>query len=112
MMTTREKLLEACKYYKGETTLPEFDDQNKKMLWGYERTWVDDTLETIKKGEASDYQCEMLFDYINAGLSDFMKNDDRPVSYKALLFNRYCKTAYSMSLAAEPFKEFYKKYYE
>ena len=53
----------------------------------------------------------MLEEYLFSGLSDFEKFDDIPITLKALLFNRYCKTAQSMLSAVEPFKKFYHKYY-
>ena len=107
----KKDLMQICRYYKGENECPKFNDNNKSMLWGYERTWVDDTLATEKRGRVSDYQNEMLDDYMSVGLTTFNNTDGISITLKALLFNRYCKTQYSMELAVEPFKKFYHKYY-
>ena len=100
---TREDAINLCKYYKGEEESP-YSDQNESMLWFYESAWVDKLLndESFER---------MLEEYLFIGLKDFEKFDDTPITLKALLFNRYCKTAQSMLSAVEPFKEFYHKYY-
>ena len=99
-----EDLIKYCRYYKGEEQNP-FDkfDQDKAMLWFYEMCFV-------KHGQRYDYN-DLLSEYAVVGLTSFAKDDGVPIELKALLFNRYSKTAYSMMDAAEPFKEFYLKYY-
>ena len=99
-----ESLIKYCRYYKGEEKNP-FDnvDQDKAMLWFYEMGFV-------KCGPRYDYS-DYLSEYAVVGLTSFAADDGVPIEYKALLFNRYCKTAYSMMDAAEPFKEFYLNYY-
>lgn len=99
----RKTLLQYCRYYKGGDVCP-FDDE-RQMLWFYEQSWVtamlndDDMLE------------EYISDYVIVGLHDFSVTDDVPMSLKALLFNRYAKTAQSMVSAARPFRDFYKRFY-
>lgn len=99
-----EALIKYCRYYKGEEQNP-FDniDQDKAMLWFYEMCFV-------IHGQRYDYD-DYLSEYDVVGLTSFAEDDGVPIEYKALLFNRYSKTAYSMMAAAEPFKEFYLKYY-
>lgn len=98
-----EELLKFCRYYKGEGDSP-FKDQNKSMLWFYERVWVLDMLNNRLEGS-------LIGEYMYAGLGNFKDNDDIPLSYKAFLFNRYAKDYYSMMDAVEPFKIFYIMYY-
>lgn len=100
-MQQSEKLT-ICRYYRGEQTSP-YSEQNKSMLWFYERCWVNEK----NGGLLSEY----IFEYRAAGLSEFCNSDNIPISLKALLFNRYSKTAWSLRDAAEPFKKFYLKYY-
>ena len=102
---TREDAITFCRYYKGEDESP-YSDQNESMLWFYERAWVYKLFH-----EDTDSFGIMLEEYLFSGLSDFEKFDDIPITLKALLFNRYCKTAQSMLSAVEPFKKFYHKYY-
>ena len=99
-----EDAIRFCKYYKGEEQSP-YSEQNESMLWFYEKAWV---YELLNNGESFGL---MLEEYLLVGLADFEKFDDTPITLKALLFNRYCKTAQSMLSAVEPFKEFYHKYY-
>ena len=101
---TREDAINLCKYYKGEEESP-YTDQNESMLWFYERAWV---YKMLNNDESFGL---MLEEYLFIGLKDFEKFDDTPITLKALLFNRYCKTAQSILSAVEPFKEFYHKYY-
>ena len=103
---TKQDLLRVCRYYKGEKENPYTDtDQDKALFWDYERKWIDFKLDD------SDTLCDYIGDYVGVGLGGFEKMDDTPLSLKALLFNRYAKTSYSIMSAVEPFKEFYKKYY-
>ena len=99
----KEDLLKFCRYYHIETSCP-YTDNVKAMLWDYERTWVQD----IRND--TDFN-EVLTEYMNVGLRDFSETDDTPITLKAILFNRYAKTAYTMQDAVPGFKEFYKKYY-
>lgn len=54
---------------------------------------------------------EYIGDFIGLGLGDFSNDDGIPLSLKALLFNRYAKSCFSMQSAVEDFKKFYKQYY-
>ena len=108
MNMKKEDLWHHCRYYKGEKDNP-FDgiDQNKAMLWGYERDWVHQLL----KGKSNSPFSSALDEYIMFGLDGFEKTDDTPITLKAMLFNRYAKGSYSMADAVESFKGFYHKYY-
>lgn len=97
-------LLTLCRYYKGEEHNP-FRDQNKSMLWSYERAWVYDMLND------SDSLSSAIDDYIRVGLGLFEQFDKIPLTLKALLFSRYARTSNSIAEAVEPFKRFYKEYY-
>lgn len=94
--------LAICRYYHGEQSSP-YSDQNKSMLWFYERWWVNEKSDILL--------AEYVSEYISAGLFEFSNTDNIPVSLKALLFNRNSKTELSLQDAVEPFKAFYKKYY-
>ena len=103
-----DKYIKHCKYYKGED---EFDGlgsedakPNSSLLRFYEMKWVEQCL---------NYGCiptEYDGEYNVVG-AHFMEVDERPISLKALLFNRYCKTAWTMLDAVEPFMKFYIEYY-
>jgi len=97
---TRERLA-FCHYYKGEDKEPAFDDQNKRMIWFYERVYTEGD-EATDEALLAEYPTELM---------RFSEHDGVPLALKALLFNRYAKGHYSLKLAVEPFKEFYKKYY-
>lgn len=98
-----DEFLKVCRYYKGEEDCP-FNDQDRSMLWFYERSWVLDM-------ENDRFEKSLIGDYIYVGLSGFANNDNTPLTLKALLFNRFCKGVYSMADAVEPFKNMYLKFY-
>lgn len=100
-----KELLKFCRYYKGQEDSP-FEEQNKSMLWFYERVWVFEMLNN------SDNLSICIDEYIRIGLGPFESFDDTPLSLKALLFNRYAKGSQSLANAVEPFKDFYKKFYK
>ena len=106
-MDDREKLMECCKYYKGEKENPYKEEQNKACLWSYERAWL---------LEFANPQSRLLISYLRqytaVGLTGFSTDDNVPITLKALLFNRYARTHYSSYEAAESFKKFYNKYLE
>ena len=100
----KKDLLKFCRYYKGEEHNP-FRDQNKSMLWFYERAWIYDMLNDNNSLSST------IDDYIRVGLGLFEQFDKIPLTLKALLFNRYAMTSNSIEEAVEPFKRFYKEYY-
>lgn len=106
--------ISCCRYYKGERENPyKGKDQNKAMLWLYERAWVHDTMVVIARGYAKDSESRNLDEYIAVGLAEFENADGVPISLKSLLFNRYAKgNMSSMMDCIEPFKKFYKQYYK
>lgn len=102
---TREELIGKCRYYGGEDANPfEDKDQNKGMLWFYEMSWVEDTLNGM------DF-AEQLGGYSANGLDQLAASDGVPMTLKARLFNRYGRDSYSMLEAAASFRKFYRKYY-
>ena len=80
----REKLIKKCKYYKGGEMPPANMDEEKRNLWHYERVWVE-----CSTHEQDDMLSSALFDYVNAGLKVFFKDDNVPMTMKAILYNRY-----------------------
>ena len=95
---TEKELLKYCQYFKGEKTCPNYSDKTKIIIWQTAH----------HQGEDADGAID---EYLAAGLRTFNPYDDTPLSLKAALFHRFLKTQYSISTAAEPFKDFYTKYY-
>ena len=52
-----------------------------------------------------------MFEFFRCYVKEFREDDGVPEGYKALLFNRYMRTAYSVSDEIPAFKAFYEKYY-
>ena len=105
-----KKLLCKCHYYKGEENAPFEgigDDQNKSMLWFYERCWVFEMMGA--KEERSGLLGEYLSEYLGKGMGKFRADDSTPITLKALIFNRYMRGSFGGN--PEPFKKFYNKYY-
>ena len=90
-MDDREKLMELCRYYKGEKENPYKEEQNKACIWSYERAWL---------LEFANPQSRLLMSYLRqytaVGLTSFNTDDNVPITLKALLFNRYVRTRYSL----------------
>lgn len=103
-----------CRYYKGEQENPyKGKDQNKTMLWLYERTWVHDTMTVTTRGGVNTSESRNLDEYTAVGLAEFENADGVPITLKSLLFNRYAQgNMSSMMDCVEPFKKFYKQYYK
>ena len=87
MKYEKSDLLKCYRYYKVEDD-SHFEEQNKSMLWFYERYWVF----VMVQGESFSQYIE---DYIRVGLGLFEQFDDVPISLKALLFNRYAKPVFN-----------------
>ena len=87
---TRDELISYCRYYKGEEKSP----------------WED----ICDGGEAQNKNMyeSMVREYVGHGLESLGADDGVPITLKALLCNRYGKTAWDV---ATEFTEFYKKYY-
>lgn len=82
-------LIEQCHYYKGELMNP--FRSNKKILWDYEKCWIDLCLKTPDK------LASYLDIYINYGFENLCPNDGVPMSMKALLLNRWLNSKASTS---------------
>lgn len=95
-------LVHYCRYYRGEKENP--FEGTKGMLWQWEKTWVLNLTENNEEDEK--YMSQILEDYLLAGLKDFEKWDDTPITLKALLYNRFDHWNES-----EGFEPFYRKYY-
>ena len=106
---TKKELLQFCRYYKGEkANTYEGKDQDKALFWDYERVWIEANYTESGREMLSEY----IGDYASVGLALFEMQDDTPASLKALLFNRYAKSFYSVYDAVESFKKFYKDVYQ
>ena len=99
-----QELLKYCRYYKGEKECP-YEGIELYRFWNYERVWVERMLDRTYEFR------DELHEYITAGLVDFEKYDDTPMTLKALLFNRfgYCFSGGLMGMV-EPFKKYYQEY--
>lgn len=106
-------LLKYCRYYRGESENPyEGKDQDRALLWLYERAWIHDTLGVVESGEVGTITGRLLDEYTGVGLSEFENEDGIPITLKSLLFNRFSQgNMSSMVDCVEPFKKFYKQYY-
>ena len=78
----------------------------------YEKDWLMSMLRGYENKDKPSIIDSYLTEYNLAGLSLFEMHDSVPVTLKALLFNRFAKTCYSMADAVKPFKEFYNEYYK
>lgn len=62
-------LLQYCRYYKDERKNPyEGKEQNKAMLWMYERAWIHDTMAVIARGMRMSLKVEIS---MNMSRSDY-----------------------------------------
>lgn len=100
-MSRRDKLLTACRYYKGEKENP-YQDGNKALFWNYERKWLEMFL------DESDTLVAYMDEYEKDGLLDFESKDNVPTTLKALLYNRFL---YWSEGSPSEFKKFYKDLY-
>jgi hypothetical protein len=78
----KQDLIEQCRYYNGETELPKSLPQEYALMWDYESVWVKCELEqnemlTVFKEGIIEYHLETK------------RDDQTPLTLKALLFNRY-----------------------
>lgn len=101
-------LLAACHYYGRDF---DHSDPNKEMLAFYEEWWVRRKLECPNDEERNALFANYIDEYLMAGLREFQMADGVPITLKAVLFNRYAKSDYSLESAAAGFMEFYLKYY-
>ena len=119
-------LLDFCGFYKGEadnddpfrnrlmelerTSVNELSPelraqlQDSSIFWYYESCWVQFTINR---------QCGLEYceEYIAMGLEDFLKDNDTPMTLKALLHNRYFHWNEGYG-RAEDFKRWYLNTYE
>ena len=93
-----------CRYYGKKEGK---DDAETETLIRIEKFWVDAT-ETLT--EENDTLDGMIQEYMYAGLNEFEKYDNVPISLKAVLFNRYCK--YNERIDIDGFKSYYKNVYK
>lgn len=107
IMVSEQSFVRLCRYYRGEDDCPQ---GVSKLLWGYEKSWVEFNLRASKFGNGADadYLKTIEREYNDSGLRYFEMMDDTPASLKALLFNRFCHwDGGSMRHSVEPFKKWY-----
>ena len=103
---TRKELIKQCRYYKGESKPPIFDDQNKEMLWSYEQCWVMSINNNPKLFK------DMGDEYETYPTELIDKDEKVPYSLKVLLLNRYCKGSMGTKEDdAKSFNDFLLRYY-
>lgn len=95
------KLLEQCRYYKGEQTNPYTG--NKGMAWAYEAGWVNLRLTEIDNTTIQGY----ITQYNKAGLGNYKLKDKAGLGLKALLFVKF--TDANMAGVHE-YKEWFEEY--
>lgn len=96
---TFQYYLDRCRYYKGESEVPEHIQQSgKDIFWKYEQWWVMqhfvDSPNQVKECEKSFK--DLIRDYKKNGLGQFSKDDGVPIALKAILFNRHAHHAEGM----------------
>src|SRR5574344_94107 len=97
----KEDLMRYCRYYDGSEE-SKSTDNNKRALFAIEKFWVE-------TGHSRLYLIERcLNDYTMAGLLSFCATDNVPITFKAVLFSRYCEER----IDVEGFKKWYKEYYK
>ena len=101
----KKDLLKFCRYYKGNDNIKP-SDPDTQAFYRIEQMWV--YLRVNKFDETSDIFSKVLSEYLLAGLREFEKYDDTPITLKALLFNRFIK--YNERVDIEGFKEWYYSY--
>ena len=94
-------LLLFCRYYKGQNKNP-YEGKDEENLWEYEKFWYENT---INEDSSFDY---FLSEYIRAGLADFCKYDNVPITLKSVLYNRYAQ--HNEMFKIEEYKEWYLTY--
>lgn len=99
----QEQPLRYCRYYNGESECP-FDetDNTIRLFWDYERRCTD-----FARSDRRYLENELIA-YIHYGLMDFSAGDGTPISFKVILFNRFCH--WNMADVDE-FKKWYLKCY-
>lgn len=98
----QEQPLRFCRYYKGENASPLNEADNTGLLGNYERFCI----EFVRSNRH--YLESELIEYIHYGLMDFSSDDGVPISFKVILFNRYCH--WNMA-DVESFKKWYYENY-
>jgi hypothetical protein len=103
--------LDKCRYYDGSYDMPlQYKKLGKEIFWDYERIWVQKHFlkdgEDIKSNEK--FFKDLIRYYKKNGLGHFSQDDAVPISFKALLFNRY---EHLTGGTAEGFKTWYHEQY-
>ena len=94
------------RFYKGPDTEPDTKENNERLIWDYERMWV-------QRDEMRDESSAMVREYIDDVLPLWSEEDGIPLSLKALLYNRYSHWlgGYGLESDVAGFKHFIKRDY-
>ncbi len=94
------------RFYKGPDTEPDTNENNARLLWDYEKMWV-------QCEEMRDENSAMVREYIDDVLPLWSEEDGIPLSLKALLYNRYTHWmgGYGLEADVAGFKRFIKRDY-
>ena len=107
-----KELLKACRYFDGSDREREDLPGDEAMLCYYEKWWYERSLQFYETGEIDGFFESVIDQYKYAGLEHFAEEDQRPITLKALLFNRYGYTlSANIKEQAELFQIFYLKHY-
>lgn len=96
----KNELIKQCRYYKGEVKNPfEGKEQNKAMLWFYEKIWTN--------SNTTDAVMDEYRMYLHRDLPELTTNDYVPTSLISLIYDRYTHFGGD----AEGFKKLFEAYY-
>lgn len=103
----REIAATCCRFYKGETECPVYDDPVKELLWKFERHWIE-----LGLSGQTDLLQDYVGEYVKADPSGALSGEDiPPISLKALIFHHFAKSSGKPADAVEPFRRLLARYY-
>lgn len=103
----KEIIATCCKYYKGESVCPGFDDPAKAALWELEKHWVE-----LGISGQTDVLQQYIGEYLKADPAGASSGDDLPpISLKALIYHHFAKGSSGRAEAVAIFRKLIAKYY-
>lgn len=100
----KNELLDFCRYYQGEDENTFSLNDDRSMLWEYEKIWYN--LKNSNDKQIDDF----LRDYNLFDMSEFEPFDGVPITLKAVLFDLFSNWAGVRN--ADDFKKWYKEVYK
>ena len=96
-----------CRYYRGESESPVFDDPVKAALWKFEKHWMD-----LGVSGQTDALQQYIGEYLKADPAGASSGDDiPPISLKALIYHHFSKSSRDQAEAVAIFRKLIAKYY-